>query len=75
MQESGVITVISVADARRPVKAGTPFARPDPTHPKLVGAAGIIPNNMLKHKRKPVKYGCLTCDLHMPVSLLEAFCY
>lgn len=57
----------NVADARRPVKAGIPFARPDVIHPKLVGAASIVPNNMLRHKWKPVKYGCLTCHCHWPI--------
>ena len=52
-------TLLNIADANRKVKAGTPFTRPDFTHPKLVGAAGIVPNNMTKHKRKPVKYGCI----------------
>lgn len=65
--------VMSVADARRPMKAGTPFTRPALTHPKLVGAAGTVPNNMLKHKWKPAKYGCRIFDLDMPVCLLGAF--
>ena len=40
------------ADAKRKVKVGIPFARPGPTHPKLVGAAGMVPNNMRKHNWK-----------------------
>lgn len=48
----------NAADANRKVKAGTPFTRPNLIHHKLIGAAGIVPNNMHKHKQKPVKYEC-----------------
>ena len=44
------------ADADRKVKPGVPFARPGPAHPKFVGAAGMVPNNMLKHKWKEPRY-------------------
>ena len=57
--DSCILTGLSIADANRKVKAGTPFIRPGLTHPKLVGAAGIVPNNMLKHKRKTIKYDCI----------------
>ncbi|KAL3157603.1 hypothetical protein ABBQ32_012053 [Trebouxia sp. C0010 RCD-2024] len=58
------------AYARRPMKAGTPFTRPALTHPKLVGAAGTVPNNMLKHKWKPAKEPDLTRDPSGPNVLL-----
>lgn len=63
----------NVADANRKVKPGTPFARPSLTHPKMVGAAGIVPNNMLKHKRKPVRYDCNAFALDLDKAMPQEF--
>ncbi|KAL0021311.1 hypothetical protein WJX77_002429 [Trebouxia sp. C0004] len=48
------------------VQLGIPFARPTPAHPKLVGAAGIVPNNMLKHTRTLPREPDLTRDASEP---------
>ncbi|KAL0036736.1 hypothetical protein WJX79_007919 [Trebouxia sp. C0005] len=48
------------------VQPGVPFARPTLAHPKMVGAAGMVPNNMLKHQRKSPREPDLTRDPSEP---------
>ncbi|KAA6425245.1 MAG: hypothetical protein FRX49_04740 [Trebouxia sp. A1-2] len=60
------LQTLEMQDANCKVQPGVPFARPTLAHPKMVGAAGMVPNNMLKHQRKSPREPDLTRDPSEP---------